>query len=177
MSIDTEMARNELNTRIYKLLNKVTDADGKVNREDLSYADWYELLNLYREKKALSSMFHTDGTIKSGMFLDIANNLRDINKKIQDKLKYKSNIDKFNEVYEAKKIQYASDKTKLDLWYKRNTRVNCAQEFWDALSDLEKRDYGKEYDAVSKVRTELLGLYRNEKFQVEIDEESCYLDS
>lgn len=172
MSIDTEMARNELNTRIYKLLNKVTDADGKVNREDLSYADWYELLNLYREKKALSSMFHTDGTIKSGIFLDIANNLRDINKKIQDKLKYKSNIDKFNEVYEAKKIQYASDKTKLDLWYKRNTRVNYAQEFWDALSDLEKRDYGKEYDAVSKARTELLGLYRNEKFQVEIDEES-----
>lgn len=172
MSIDTEMARNEINTRIYKVLSRVTDPDGNMNREDLSDADWYELLNLYREKKALSSMFHTNGSIKSGTFLDIANNLRDINQKILDKLKYKSNKDKFEAVYEEKKKQYADNPAKLERWYKRNTRTTYAKEFWDALANLEKKDYGKEYAAVSQARSELLGLYRNEKFQVEIDEES-----
>lgn len=172
MSINTEMARNDIHGQIYKILNKVTDEEGNVNREDLSDADWYSLRNLYREKKALASTFNTDGSIKSGDQLDIANNLSEINKAIQDKLRYKVNIDKFNELLEKKKIQYKDQPAKLEKWLKRNTRTVYSQEFWDQMSNLDHIDYGKNYEALAKARTELLAIYRDDKFQVDMDDES-----
>lgn len=172
MSINSEFARNEIHGQIYKLLNKVTDEEGNVNREDLSDMDWYSLRNLYREKKALTSTFNTDGSIKSGDQLDIANNLSEINKAIQDKLRYKVNIDKFNTLLEKKKEQYKNDPAKLDKWLKRNTHTVYSQEFWDQMATLDSVDYGKNYEALAKARTELLAIYRDDKFQVDMDDEN-----
>lgn len=171
MSINSEFARNEIHGQIYKLLNKVTDKEGNANREDLSDADWYSLRNLYREKKALTSTFNTDGSIKSGDQLDIANNLSEINKAIQNKLRYKVNMDKFNTLLEKKKEQYKNDPAKLEKWWKRNTHTVYSQEFWDQMATLDSIDYGKNYEALSKARTELLAIYRDDKFQVDMDDE------
>ena len=172
MSINTEMARNDIHGQIYKLLNKVTDDEGNVNREDLSDADWYSLRHLYREKKALASSFNLDGSIKSGDQLDIANNLTEINKAIQDKLRYKVNTEKFNELLNKKKEQYKDQPAKFEKWLKRNTHTVYSQEFWDKLSELDHIDYGKNYEALAKARTELLAIYRDDKFQVDMDDES-----
>ena len=172
MSINTEMARNDIHGQIYKLLNKVTDDEGNVNREDLSDADWYSLRHLYREKKALASSFNVDGSIKSGDQLDIANNLTEINKAIQDKLRYKVNREKFDELLKKKKEQYKDQPAKFEKWLKRNTHTVYSQEFWDKLSELDHIDYGKNYEALAKARTELLAIYRDDKFQVDMDDES-----
>jgi len=172
MTINTEMARNDIHGQIYKLLNKVTDEEGNVNREDLSDADWYSLRHLYREKKALASSFNVDGSIKSGDQLDIANNLTEINKAIQDKLRYKVNREKFDELLKKKKEQYKDQPAKFEKWLKRNTHTVYSQEFWDKLSELDHIDYGKNYEALSKARTELLAIYRDDKFQVDMDDES-----
>lgn len=111
--------------------------------------------------------------IKSGDQLDIANNLTEINKAIQDKLRYKVNRAKFDELLNRKKEQYKDQPAKFEKWLKRNTHIVYSQEFWDMLSQLDHIDYGKNYEALAKARTELLAIYRDDKFQIDMDDESA----
>ena len=172
LSANTEMKLKDVQNKIASVLSSVMSDDRKPELERLSDKDWFILRDLWREKKSLASQFYLDGTMKSGDDLDSAIELSDVNKMLNKNLKYKANIDKFNEVLSKKEQQYKDRPDLLRKWKERNTRLEYDQEFWDKLSQIESADRGEYYKKLNEAKSSIISVYRENNFQPEIEDNS-----
>ena len=160
LSQEARDARDAIQFQIYKLLDEVRDNKGKVHLENLDKNQWARYENYNIQKKQLMCMYYEDGTAKTDLDKQIAIELTDLNKTLHEGMQYVVNEQKFQEAKaEAKKNLTPEE---YDKWKKRYTRVSISQEFYDQLEQLEKREYGKRYAELKKIREELTKPYRND---------------
>lgn len=159
-------ARDEVQQKINRLIRSITDVDGGLNKENLSVEQWAELETAYMVKKALSIKYYPDGTAKAGTDLDVANELKALNKVLGENLRFKMNKAKFDKVAAKKKAELSPEKYKL--WYDRSTRISYTEAFMDGLKKMDKADYGEAYANLNDDKREFLSLFRtNRNMQVD----------
>ena len=168
LSQETVTAREEIQTKIRNLLDKVRDENGIAQIHKLSLEERNEYFQALLEKKQLASIYDTKGNKKQGTALQIAEELTELNKSLQEGLKMTKNSAK----YEAAKKKVMEDpnltKDQKEEWLRLNRRIQYKQEFWDALKKLQKREYGPIYDKLAEARRAILNQFRND-FTQEID--------
>lgn len=160
LSQEARDARDAIQFKIYKLLDDVRDNKGVVHLENLDQKQWVQYENYNIQKKRLMSMYYEDGTPKTDMDKDIAQELSNLNKELHDGVNYIVNEQKFQEAKKNAKDtltpeQYAQ-------WKKRYTRTEISQKFYDDLAKLEQKEYGDKYVELKKIREDLIKPYRNE---------------
>lgn len=161
LSDETIAARDAIQFKIYTLMDKVRDAEGIVNLEKLSEAEWDQLQGYYTQKRQLASEYYPSGAKKEGMELRIAEQLRELNEKLQGNLEYKVNQEKFDKVREQKKKSLS--KEEFETWEKRNTRVEIDPKFWEQLKRIQRKEYGQEYAELQQTKREIMSVYRDER--------------
>lgn len=160
LSQEARDARDAIQFKIYKLLDDVRDNRGKVHLDRLDSKQWAQYENYNIQKKQLMCMYYEDGTAKTDLDKQIAEELTELNKKLHDGMHYVTNEQKFQEAKaQAKKNLTPEEYAK---WKKRYTRVQISEKFYDQLTQLEKKQYGKRYAELKKIREELTKPYRNE---------------
>lgn len=160
LSQEARDARDAIQFKIYKLLDEVRDNKGKAHLEDFDANQWAQYDNYNIQKKQLMSMYYEDGTPKTDMDKDIAQELSDLNKKLHEGMSYVTNRQKFEEAKAEAKANLTPEQYKN--WKKRYTRTEISQKFYDQLAQLEKQEYGDKYLELKKIRDELTKPYRDE---------------
>ena len=162
MSFAAREARDKIQFEISSTLSKYMDLKGNVHVERISEDDWNKLQVMYQEKRRLSNTYNNDGSKKTGIDLDIAEELQVINEELNKNLSYKSNKERFEKVRAEKEASLS--KEDYDRWYKRSTRWAYTEEFQKLLDSIDKRDYGLEnplYAELNEEKKELTKMYRN----------------
>lgn len=160
LSQEARDARDAIQFKIYKLLDDVRDNKGRVHMENLTESQWNQYLDYNTQKKQLMSRYYEDGTPKTDMDLQIAQELTDLNKTLHEGMHYVTNMEKFNEAKaEAKKNLTPEEYEK---WKKRYTREEISEKFYKQLAQLNKKTYGDEYAQLQEMREDLTKPYRNE---------------
>lgn len=160
LSQEARDARDAIQFKIYKLLDDVRDNKGKVHLEKLDKTQWAQYENYNIQKKQLMSMYYEDGTPKTDLDKQIAEELTELNKTLHEGMHYVTNEQKFQEAKSEAKNNLTPEE--YVEWKKRYTRVQISQEFYDQLAQLEKKEYGSKYMELKKIRDELTKPYRNE---------------
>lgn len=168
LSQETVNAREEIQTKIRNILDRVRDENGIARIERLSPEQRKEYFQALLEKKQLASIYDTKGNKKQGTALQIAEELTELNQSLQEGLKMTKTSSKFET--ERKRIMNDPNLTQdqKDEWLRLNRRVQYKQEFWDKLKKLQKREYGPIYDKLAEARRAILNQFRND-FTQEID--------
>lgn len=160
LSQEARDARDAIQFKIYKLLDDVRDSRGKVHLENLDAKQWAQYENYNIQKKQLMSMYYEDGTPKTDLDKQIAEELTELNKMLHEGMHYVTNEEKFNEAKREAKENLTPEQ--YEAWKKRYTRVQISDEFYKQLSQIEKKEYGDRYIELKKIREELTKPYRNE---------------
>ena len=171
LSHETRQALDEINTAINEILDYVYE-DGVYYENLLTPQMFNKLQQLRRNKKLLSIEYNLDGTMKTGLQLQIAREIQAFNKAIYgDNPESKVNYKKFKED-EAKVIaKYGKDSDEHKYWLARNTTTRLTQEFYDRLDNLQsnKNQQSQTYKELVDKRSQLLKIYRQNGI-VNIDE-------
>lgn len=152
-------ARDGIQTEISLLLSSYIDDKGEVHLENIPDTEYERLQNLYKQKKMLAIHFYSDGTAKTGIDLEIADQLSDLNEELNKNLSYKVNKERFEKIRAEKERTLTPEQYKK--WYDRSTRVGYSEEFTEWLNKHERKYYNDEYEILSKERRELNSMYRN----------------
>lgn len=155
------MARDEVSMDISRLLQTVMDKDGNINLENMSDEDYARLETLYIIKKSLGVKFNFDGSTKSGIDFDVAEELSVLNQELSKNLDYKVNQAKFDAAMDEKRRTLSPEKFKK--WYDRNTRLAYTEQFNALLDKMGKTYYDETYESINKDRREFLSLFRTNK--------------
>lgn len=142
LSQEARDARDAIQFKIYKLLDDVRDNKGKVHLENLDAKQWAQYENYNIQKKQLMSMYYEDGTLKTDLDKQIAEELTELNKTLHEGMHYIVNEQKFEEAKAEAKANLTPEQ--YVAWKKRYTRVQISQEFYDQLASLEKRSMVKD---------------------------------
>lgn len=171
LSHETRQALDEINTAINEILDYVYE-DGVYYENLLTPQMFNKLQQLRRNKKLLSIEYNLDGTMKTGLQLQIAREIQAFNRAIYgDNPESKVNYKKFKED-EAKVIaKYGKDSDEHKYWLARNTTTRLTQGFYDRLDDLQsnKNQQSQTYKELVDKRSQLLKIYRQNGI-VNIDE-------
>lgn len=171
LSHETRQALDEINTAINEILDYVYE-DGVYYENLLTPQMFNKLQQLRRNKKLLSIEYNLDGTMKTGLQLQIAREIQAFNRAIYgDNPESKVNYKKFKED-EAKVIaKYGKDSDEHKYWLSRNTTTRLTQEFYDRLDNLQsnKNQQSQTYKELVDKRSQLLKIYRQNGI-VNIDE-------
>jgi hypothetical protein len=126
-------ARNELKEATVDTLNaaqkEINYLMDRYTQNGIFYTDQMDdtekarLDSLLKQKENLYSKYYQDGTKKSGTDLEIAEDLIAFRKKLQGKLKYKSDWGKYLSMQKLMLQKYGKDSAKYKEWYKYNTEV------------------------------------------------------
>lgn len=161
LSQEARDARDAIQFKIYKLLDDVRDNKGRVHMENLTESQWNQYLDYNTQKKQLMSRYYENGTPKTDMDLQIAQELTDLNKTLHEGMHYVTNMEKFNEAKAEAKKNLTSEE--YEKWKKRYTREEISEEFYKQLAQLNKKTYGDdEYAQLQEMREDLTKPYRNE---------------
>ena len=159
MGMAAKQARDSIQFEISKILAEYTNKDGIVESERMPDSLWNTLQNLYQEKRHLSSRYMADGTPKTGIDLEIAEDIRRVNEALTNELTYLINEKRFEEIRKQKEAELS--KAQYEKWYSRNTRWAYTEAFIDKLDKLEKKFYSEEYNRLSEESKDLKSMYRN----------------
>lgn len=161
LSQEARDARDAIQFKIYKLLDDVRDNKGRVHMENLTESQWNQYLDYNTQKKQLMSRYYENGTPKTDMDLQIAQELTDLNKTLHEGMHYVTNMEKFNEAKAEAKKNLTSEE--YEKWKKRYTREEISEKFYKQLAQLNKKTYGDdEYAQLQEMREDLTKPYRNE---------------
>lgn len=163
LSDQTNEALDRVDASINAILNKYKKQDLTVDLTEISEQDWTKLKQARIARKRLANLYNQDGTKKSGLNLDIAEELKAYNEKYWENVDYRPNMDAFNEAMSQ------IPKSKRKLWYERNTELQYSKEFWELFNQLNKRDFGDEYTELNEERLELLRPFRIDNQELEIE--------
>lgn len=168
LSEDARSRRDEINMEINLLLRPTVDESGDYHREDLSDEDYLKLQELEARRRNLANPFYTDGTVKVGLDKKIADEIREYNKKLRDKLHYEPNMEKFNKARKKAKENLSAEK--YAKWVQRNTVEQIVEEFWEDVKKLSSVQVKSEDQILyEEARRNLLRLYMREDGTVDVD--------
>lgn len=158
LSEEARAKKDGINIQIEDLLSKVRDKDGRDHREELTEEEYARLIALENQRNNLSSPFYMDGTVKTGKDKEIADEIREYNKKLRDNVKYTTNITKFKEAEAWAKANLTPEKFRL--WQERNTRDKLSEQFYEDVKELSSVKV-KSQDQLSyeAVRSQLIRMY------------------
>ena len=159
LSDATVLARDAIQTEMNIIMSKATNKSGKFNPALLTQAQRNQLKYLVKQKANLSNLYYMDGTIKTGTDLQIAQELKEFNKKVDGNLKYAANIAAFEK--EKQLMQATLTPEQYKSWEEFNTRTVYADEFYQLLNSIERSWYGDYYARLKEERDELLKLTKD----------------
>ncbi len=159
LSDATVLARDAIQTEMNIIMSKATNKSGKFNPALLTQAQRNQLKYLVKQKANLSNLYYMDGTIKTGTDLQIAQELKEFNKKVDGNLKYAANIAAFEK--EKQLMQATLTPEQYNAWEEFNTRTVYADEFYQLLNSIERSWYGNYYARLKEERDELLKLTKD----------------
>ena len=175
LSIEANQALSEVNIDIDNLLKPYLDNVTKKPRfENMSQDDYDKYQRLLEKKRNLANPYDAlTGEIKpeDSVEYKIAMELTEAYEKLRKGLKSKANMAAF--IVEMEKMReiegYTPDGryTLYEAWLERNTRWEYTPEFEALVSKQNKKDYGEIYDRLYQARTNLLKLYRTDRYEVD----------
>lgn len=159
----TKEKLESLNGEISSIIATVTDENG-IHLEKLSNEQWKSLDAFYNLRRNLANRYHSNGVLKTGEELEIAEDL----KKFYD-VTGNGNIrsvtfsnDEVIKIAEKKKAELSpEDYAK---WERRSISIRYSDSFIEKLQNLAKKDYGsdaKKYQELVDRRNELRSLGRD----------------
>lgn len=162
LSEEAASQRESIQLNIRNLTSKARDEYGIVRLERLSPKERDQLKQYEIEKRQLSSIYDYKGRKKQGVQLKIAEELTELNQKLQGGFTMTKN----SEAYEKEKARVMADKTmskaEKDEWVKLNSKVQYKEEFYRQLKNLEKKYYGPRYAELQERRRALLRMFRDD---------------
>ena len=175
LSIEANQALSEVNIDIDNLLKPYLDNVTKKPRfENMSQDDYDKYQRLLEKKRNLANPYDAlTGEIKpeDSVEYKIAMELTEAYEKLRKGLKSKANMAAFMaEMEKMREIEgYTPDGryTLYEAWLERNTRWEYTPEFEALVSKQNKKDYGEIYDRLYQARTNLLKLYRTDRYEVD----------
>ena len=175
LSIEANQALSEVNIDIDNLLKPYLDNVTKKPRfENMSQDDYDKYQRLLEKKRNLANPYDAlTGEIKpeDSVEYKIAMELTEAYEKLRKGLKSKANMAAFMaEMEKMREIEgYTPDGryTIYEAWLERNTRWEYTPEFEALVSKQNKKDYGEIYDRLYQARTNLLKLYRTDRYEVD----------
>ena len=175
LSIEANQALSEVNIDIDNLLKPYLDNVTKKPRfENMSQDDYDKYQRLLEKKRNLANPYDAlTGEIKpeDSVGYKIAMELTEAYEKLRKGLKSKANMAAFMaEMEKMREIEgYTPDGryTIYEAWLERNTRWEYTPEFEALVSKQNKKDYGEIYDRLYQARTNLLKLYRTDRYEVD----------
>ena len=175
LSIEANQALSEVNIDIDNLLKPYLDNVTKKPRfENMSRDDYDKYQRLLEKKRNLANPYDAlTGEIKpeDSVEYKIAMELTEAYEKLRKGLKSKANMAAFMaEMEKMREIEgYTPDGryTLYEAWLERNTRWEYTPEFEALVSKQNKKDYGEIYDRLYQARTNLLKLYRTDRYEVD----------
>lgn len=175
LSIEANQALSEVNIDIDNLLKPYLDNVTKKPRfENMSQDDYDKYQRLLEKKRNLANPYDAlTGEIKpeDSVEYKIAMELTEAYEKLRKGLKSKANMAAFiAEMEKMREIEgYTPDGryTIYEAWLERNTRWEYTPEFEALISKQNKKDYGEIYDRLYQARTNLLKLYRTDRYEVD----------
>lgn len=175
LSIEANQALSEVNIDIDNLLKPYLDNVTKKPRfENMSQDDYDKYQRLLEKKRNLANPYDAlTGEIKpeDSVEYKIAMELTEAYEKLRKGLKSKANMAAFMaEMEKMMEIEgYTPDGryTLYEAWLERNTRWEYTPEFEALVSKQNKKDYGEIYDRLYQARTNLLKLYRTDRYEVD----------
>lgn len=175
LSIEANQALSEVNIDIDNLLKPYLDNVTKKPRfENMSQDDYDKYQRLLEKKRNLANPYDAlTGEIKpeDSVEYKIAMELTEAYEKLRKGLKSKANMAAFMaEMEKMREIEgYTPDGryTLYEAWLERNTRLEYTPEFEALVSKQNKKDYGEIYDRLYQARTNLLKLYRTDRYEVD----------
>lgn len=159
LSMDTALAREEMQTNINRILNQGTDSEGNRDIMQLSQANWEKLQNAYIQKRRLSSLRTVEGTRKQGYELAVALELSKLKDILKVNIIYKKDVEAWEKARQAALKKY--NPAMMYVWDERNSVEEYDPSFYKLLDSVNKRDYGAEYNSLQEMRSEILKLFRN----------------
>ena len=159
LSTEAQYAREQIEIKIRTIQDKYKDTNGFTDKSKISKEDQDKLNELRVEKRLLSSIYNPDGTEKTGIERQIANELSSLESKLAEGYVTVKDVKKFNKIVEEKRRTLSKDE--FDAWYNANTRVQYSEEFREELRKIDKQRFGARYAELSEQRNQLLSPYRN----------------
>ena len=159
LSTEAQYAREQIEIKIRTIQDKYKDTNGFTDKSRISKEDQDKLNELRVEKRLLSSIYNPDGTEKTGIERQIANELSSLESKLAEGYVTVKDVKKFNKIVEEKRRTLSKDE--FDAWYNANTRVQYSEEFREELRKIDKQRFGARYAELSEQRNQLLSPYRN----------------
>lgn len=158
LSEEARAKKDGINIQIEDLLSKVRDKDGRDHREELTDEEYTRLIALENQRNNLSSPLYMDGTVKTGKDKEIADEIREYNKKLRENVKYTTNTTKFKEAEAWAKANLTPEKFKL--WQERNTRDKLSEQFYEDIKELSSvKVKSQDQLAYEAVRSQLIRMY------------------
>lgn len=158
LSEEARDRRDSINEDITNILKKTIDKNGKPHREDLSQEEYQQLVMLENRRKNLSNIFYPNGEIKTGLDKQIAIEMKEYNKKLENKLNYKPNMERFNAAKKEAKKTLSPEKYKL--WEERNTLDKISEQFYEDIAKLSSvRVKSEDQLSYESARSQLIRLY------------------
>lgn len=162
LSEEAASQRESIQLNIRTLTSKAKDEYGITRLERLSPAERDQLVEYEIQKRQLSSIYDYKGRKKQGIALQVAEELTELNKKLQEGFTMTKN----SEAYEKEKARVLADKTmskeQKDEWIRLNSKVQFKDEFYTKLKNLERKYYGPRYAELQERRRALLRMFRDD---------------
>lgn len=162
LSEEAQSQRESIQLKIRTLINKARDEYGITRLERLTQAERDQLTQHEIEKRQLSSIYDYKGRKKQGIQLQIAEQLTELNEKLQKGFTMTKN----SAAYEQEKARVMADKSltkeEKDQWVRLNSKVQFKDEFYTKLKNLERKYYGSKYTELQERRRALLRMFRDD---------------
>lgn len=162
LSEEARSQRESVQLNIRTLLSKTRDEYGIARLERLTPEERETLKQYELDKKQLSSIYDYKGRMKQGIQLQVAQELTELNKKLQEGFTMTKNSAAFET--EKARVMANKDLTKAQKqeWLDLNSKVQFKEEFYNQLEKLEKKYYGPKYAELQERRRALLRMFRDD---------------
>ena len=160
LSMKTRDAINEIQTAIDSITSPIT-IDGIEHTELLTESENNQLTLLRRQKQLLANPYNLDGSVKTGVDAQIAKELTDFYNIVNKRVKYQADWDRYYRDLAKIERQYKDQPEKVELWKKRNTRLQYSQEFYDRLDRIQKKPQSPLYKELLEKRRQFKRLFAN----------------
>ena len=159
LPVEAQNALDEIDTLTNNILSKARQSGfmllNKFTQKDLNNLD-----NLSRQRAELYSDYYADGTPKAGTYLVIAKSLQNFRKKLYDKVKYKTDYEKFNRTAKAVIDKYGINSDQYKKWFESATQESYTDEFFELLDKITGSK-NEEIQELYDERARLLNMYRD----------------
>lgn len=166
LSTEAKFARDEVQMDIDYIYSKHMNPDGSISIEKFTDEEWNQIKALEKKKSNLGNLFYENGQPKTGLELEIAQEIKALNDELIKNVQYTTNIEKFKK--EAGKMKAKLSDAAFKKWMDRNTVVKIRQSFWDLMNQLEKTAQTPEYEALNEKKKELLKRIRLENGEFDV---------